>query len=165
MNGTSSQNTYLSDTAGGISAPDPTRGAVGQAKDDDERSRREADELQRVMLIIKKHFEIAAENVQKCKSLCASVPVNSLQVTSILESEGLVAELVEMSANVSMEATSVKQLVERMRDSAAERVESILPPGEYRDVKMLTSREVGKAPNGRPDFAGSLQPSCSRSLR
>jgi hypothetical protein len=150
------------------SAPDPTRGAVGQAKDDDDRARREAVELQRVLLLVRKHFEIAAENIKKCKSLCTSVPVNSLQVSSILEFGGLVAELLELSTNVSTEAIGVKQLVETMRDSAAERVESISPPADYpdyRDEKMLTSREAAEAQNGRPDFAGGHRSSRVRSLR
>ena len=147
------------------SAPDPTRGAVEQSKDDDDRAQREAVELQRVLLLVRKHFEIAAENIKKCKSLCASVPVKSLQVTSILEFEGLVAELLDLSTNVSMEATGVKQLVETMRESAAERVVSISPPADDRGEKMLTSREAAEAPNGRPDFAGGHRSARVRSLR
>ena len=88
-----------------------------------------------------------------------------MQVTSILEFGDLVAELLDLSTNVSMEATDVTHLVETMRDSAAERVKTISPSADYRDEKMSTSPEAAEAPNWRPDFPVGYRSSLVRSLR
>ena len=125
--------------------------AFRHQKDDAGRGGREKAELERVLLLIKKHLAIAADSVKTCKSLCNSVPVGSLQMSTLLEFGELVLVLEDMSAAVSHEAAGAKQLVETLRETAESVVLRASAPGPPRTSHDGEIREARVATHERPE--------------
>ena len=135
-------------------------------------------ELQRVLRTMARNMHVASQNIAVCKKMCASVPLDSLQVSTLRDLGGLVNEIEDASESVSEEAAGMFQLVSTMRETAAARVEREMelddgiPPRSHAE-KMRRAREGQATANGRPrsrqdSFRSSAHASSqsrSRSLR
>ena len=104
------------------------KGGSGQENASESRGTSEAAEgerieLERVLNTMVRQLDGAKNSITGCKKMCASVPLDSLPVSTLKNLAGLVNAIEDASENVSEEAAGLYRLIETMRKTASARVE------------------------------------------